>query len=102
MKQILLIFILLNVVSSCSVSKEEIWPCLQEYDMNNDAALNEQEIKTMLQDKLSWYEKLVYSPTYVTNLIKVDCGIPLNKNNFDKKSCFKMCLYITTVKGKIC
>ena len=102
MKHILLLLILVKVASSCSVNKEEIWPCLQQYDVNNDVTLSEQEIKNMLQDKLSWYEKIMFSPTYITNLLRADCGMPLNRNNFEKENCFKKCLYITTVKNKIC
>jgi len=102
MKRILLLFILLQVASSCSVSKKDIWPCLLNYDANNDKIIEKIEMETMLNDKLSWYEKFVYTPTYITDLVKIDCGIPLSIENFEKESCFKSCLYLNIVKSKLC
>lgn len=102
MKRIFLLLLALQTVSSCTVTKQDIWPCLQKYDANNDNIIETTEMKTMLEDKLSWYEKLMYTTTYVTNLVRADCGIPLSIENFEKESCFKSCWYLNIVKTKLC
>ena len=96
------LLLLLNPVQSCQYSKDATLQCLLRHDLNNDKFISESEIKKVMDEKMSWFEKLVYSPTRVVNLFKADCGLPMGASEMLKESCFKSCFYRDNLVNKVC
>lgn len=88
-------------ISACP-SKIDTLNCMMKYDMDADARISADEVFSVCDAKMHWYEKLVYSPQWITNKFKQDCGFPLTRSSLTKKTCFEKCSYRTAIVNKLC
>jgi hypothetical protein len=100
MKLLLLLCILISV-NACP-SKQDTLNCIMKYDMDADGSISADEVYSVCDAKMYWYEKIVYSPQWITNKFREDCGFPLTSSSIKKKSCFEKCSYRTSIVHKLC
>ena len=98
----LVFLVLLPSIFCCEHSKEELYHCMTENDPNNDNEISKNEIKHLFDIKLYWFEKLIYPIDWIISQFEEDCGLPLTKNNFNKVTCFKKCIYRDALFNKLC
>ena len=78
-----LCFLLLASASACPTRKET-WDVLKKYNH-----LGKDAIISLCNEKMSWYERLVYPPQWVADKIERDCGLPLTEDAvLHRESCF--------------
>ena len=97
----LLFFCILIAAQACP-SKKDAVHCMMKYDMDADGQISADEIYSVCDAKMYWYEKLVYSPTWITNKFREDCGYPITERSIDKATCLSECLYRTKILNKLC
>lgn len=96
------LLLMLDPAFACQYTKDDTLKCLLRHDSNNDKKIAESEIRSVMEQKMSWFEKLVYSPDRVINLFKSDCGLPMGASEMLKESCFKSCFYRDHLVKKVC
>ena len=99
--RVLLILCLLFSINACP-SKENTLNCMMKYDMNADGSISADEVYSVCDAKMYWYEKIVYSPQWITAKFKKDCGFPLTTSSLTKKTCFEKCSYRASIVKKLC
>jgi len=97
----LILFCILFVATACPTKKQTL-ECIMKYDMDANGEISADEVFSVCDAKMYWYEKLVYSPKWITNKFKEDCGFPLTAAAFKKKTCFKKCSYRASIVHKLC
>lgn len=97
----LLLFCMLLAVTACPTKKETL-ECIMKYDMDADGDISADEVYSVCDAKMYWYEKLVYSPKWITNKFQEDCGFPLTAASLKKKTCLKKCSYRKRIVNKLC
>ena len=97
----LILFCLFIVASGCPTKKETL-NCMMKYDMDADGKISADEVFSVCDAKMYWYEKLVYSPKWITSKFQKDCGFPLTAAALKKKSCFDKCAYRAKIINKLC
>lgn len=103
----MLLFRLFLILTACSavsacVEKEKVFECLIKHDSDGDHQLSAVEVHDLCDAKLAWWEKMVYSPSWVTAQVRKDCGFPFDKDAMFKETCFKNCLHREAVVSKMC
>ena len=96
------LLLILEPAFSCQYTKDDTLKCLLRHDSNNDKKISESEIRRVMEQTMSWFEKLVYSPDRVVNLFKSDCGLPMGASQMLKESCFQSCFYRDNLVKKVC
>lgn len=92
---------MLLAVTACPTKKETL-ECIIKYDMDADGDISADEVYSVCDAKMYWYEKLVYSPKWITDKFKEDCGFPLTAASLKKKTCLKKCSYRKRIINKLC
>jgi len=78
-----LLLLLLPLSLACP-SRKETWDVLSKYNH-----LGKDAIVSLCNEKMSWYEKLVYRPAWIAEKLEEDCGLPLTEDAvLNKESCF--------------
>ena len=98
MKFYFLFFILIAQSFACKYNKFQMQTCLKGFDKKGDG-IGKDDINSVIDKTLHWYEKLVYPKSKILNTIENDCGFPLD---FKKKTCFANCLYRESVYSRLC
>lgn len=100
--KIILFITFITTVYSCTYSKKDALNCVMKYDMNADTQLSADEVYSVCNAKMYWWEKAVYSPKWIVNKFKKDCGFPFTVASIQKKQCFKSCFYRESIVRKLC
>lgn len=98
MRFYLLLFILLVQSLACKYNKFQVQTCLKSFDHKGDG-IGRDDISSVIDKNLHWYEKLIYPKAKILNMIENDCGFPMN---FKKKTCFQSCFYREGVYSRLC
>ncbi|MAJ60914.1 MAG: hypothetical protein CL936_12395 [Deltaproteobacteria bacterium] len=102
MLRLLLLLILLASTHACRYTKQETFACLKQFDSNADQQIDNAEILAVCNDKMSWYEKIVYPPSWVVQKFNSDCRMPLTPDTIMADGCFDSCFYRDSIFYKLC
>ena len=83
-------------------SKKDVINCIMKYDMNADTEISADEVYSVCEAKMSWFEKAVYPSKWIVNKFKKDCGFPITYTSIRNKKCFNSCFYRTSIIHKLC
>lgn len=98
-----LLLLFIGFVEPCANTKKQTFDCLLKYDSNGDKQIDDTEVLLMAKRKMTWYEKLIYPPTWIQDKFNKDCTMPLTSKNIEERhSCFVSCLYRDSIVGRIC
>jgi len=98
MRLYLFFLILLAPSLACKYTKMQVKTCVEGFDKGGDG-VGKDDIAAVVDQKLYWYEKLVYPTEKIINQIEKDCGFPMD---FGKKTCFQSCFYRESVYSRLC
>lgn len=103
MKLILFFFLVLIIpLQACDYTKKDAITCIMKFDTNHDDQINSDEIVSVCESKMAWYEKMIYRPSWIVDQFKTDCGLPITMHSVNVASCFESCFYRTHIYEKLC
>ena len=96
------LFLLLITIQACDYTKNDAINCIMKFDRNKDKQIDSDEILKVCEDKMAWYEKIIYRPSWIVDQFRTDCGLPITDASSEVSTCFKSCFYRTHIYEKLC